>query len=53
MLVMNTAPANFANPACEVSGKYFANYADSGGICDVCGALTFINDPSSTKSNCS
>ena len=53
MMVMNTAPANFANPACEVSGKYFANYADSGGICDVCGALTFINDFLSTKSSCS
>ena len=35
---MNTVPANFANPACEVCGKYFANSADSGGIDEVRGS---------------
>ena len=35
---MNTVPANFANPACEVCGKYFANSAYAGGICEVLGS---------------
>ena len=47
---MNTAPANFANPACEVCGKYFANSADSGGVCEVCGTHIFMN-ASSIKSD--